>query len=1263
MNRQMKFGKSSVTQYKYIAGCFFFCMVLSLRAQNFVGIEQSSYMPLDQLHLNPAKIVDSRIRAEVHIFSGSYLFNNNYFQVPALFSQLFNPNAFTTNNPVLYTFSNILNNNKGSIVDVPNSVSLIDFVEYRGPSFMLDLGKDLKRKSSIAFFLKARSITTLSDLNRNYLFRYLDALQNPDEAVGRMDNLRFRFDRGMTNMTHFFNEIGITYATELMKKDRHTLNFGVSFKRYNGIYLSVLKTKNLYLQFDAPPVLPDGERTAQVEMDGFYTDVNTKMSNQSYNPLTLFDYTQLFSGNGGFGLDIGFTYSYTPDPKKYILTDSAKGFFREVRCDNKYYLKLSLSLTDLGYLNYNIPKLYRVMQPRASVEDWTARLGDFLFLNHFFSAQTSQENQQLTVIAPTMLRMDADVRFSSEHRYLRNTYVNIGYNHSLGQYWANETNRVANAMWSYIAIAPRYEQKDWEAALPITVFLGYLPQSPPLRVGLSGRYKYFFMGTGDLFSVLSVPSSQGISLYAGVKYGVPYACPKMFDDSLRIKDSISRIPDSLKDRDHDGVPDVKDKCIDIPGSADNFGCPVNQDSLFEKLLKKTAWQKLFVAETDSIYLQKKPYLDTLARVLRDNPGFVVLVSGEADDPLQGKKKMDSLAVVRTNALLQYMKAAGVPEQQMIGVAMRSEQPLNIVPPFRQYIMGKDEERDGILDNIDRCPTVPGLLTEEGCPATDISNEEKFVASLGDRVEFWKGLGTFAYSSEANLDEVADVMQRNPKLKCLVRTFVGREITDLERKGQLAQERADSIKAYMVRRGVAAQRIIPLGMSPYEPLGSVPTIKYIQGGEDHDRDKFLDTVDRCPTLKGLADYEGCPPDSVGDIYLRIDSLANLIKFLEDKEQLDISAAPLLVQIIDILKAHPDINILVSGIVNSTKLTNRQKNALADKRALVLKSYLIGFGVAERRIDAVGIDWQQPTHLVSQMRVLPSHLDDQEGDGVKDYEDKCPTLEGTLATHGCPQVVYEEEELLDDINRYIVFKPNKAEVYDSVYKHLDRLVKFMKRNGNINLITYGNLYNSGLAKDKQDALNWKRAHFLRDYLIKNGVDKRRLVPVGMSYLERQPWLVPNVLVFNNTQDLDGDGVKDIYDRCPRTVGSAYNYGCPYDVEKITAQIDEFSSRVYFNVGKYDLLPPTVKTLDKLVKMMLGDQTLRFVISGNADSTGSQAINRPLSLNRAVSVRNYLIKKGIAPDRLIPIGLSDRFPIGNNRTYEGRQQNRSVRFQLLE
>lgn len=1270
--------------------CFFLWGLSAgeLLSQQFNGVAQSSYMPLEQIHLNPAKIAESRMRYDVNIFGVSALYNNNFFVTRNVFKVLFKSGQFQRStllqnpDPVVTGLANINRVSKGKFADVPLGVDFLGAVTYRGPAFMYNLGKDFKRKHSIAVFLNAHTITSISGINRNYLNLYTlkaSGLSDADFA-DRLNNLRFRFKDGMSYVTNVYNEIGITYASEIYKTKQHILSGGISLKRYNGIYFSALRAKNLFFRYDAPPVLPNNERNLYVEAENYqYVNSNPNTTNNYTNPIRMFDYGQIANGNGGFGLDFGLTYVYISDTSKQTMVkDTVKGTCQEVRCENRYLLKAGISITDLGYMRYKTPQNY-VVTTKTTIKDWNTFLNDPMLYQNLLVKQPTQSGdialipkEDVVTIAPTMLRLDVDFKFPTEMPVMRNFYLNLGYNHNLSSLIAG-SKYFATPLWNYVNLSVRYELPDWEVDLPVTSFVSNVPQKPFAKIGLAGRYKYVFVGTTDLASVVGI-SSNGAGVYAGVKYGVAYACPKPFEDSLRILDSIRLVPDSLKDRDHDGVPDVKDKCIDSPGVAKNFGCPINQDSLFEDALYRIP-RDLFIYNTAIIKEHKKPPLDTLAEVLVANPRFRVLVSGEADTCLQGPKIMDSLAELRTKVLLDYMHKRKVPLKQMIGVAMRHEQPLHIVPPFRQYVLGKDDERDGILDNIDRCPTVPGLITEEGCPKTDVSNEESFGSSLGERVEFWKGLGSFAYSSQGNLDEVANIMKRNPKLKCLIRTFVGREIKDRKAKAILAQQRADTIKAYMLQRGVDSMRLIALGMSPYEPLGSVPTISYIQGIEDRDNDKISDTLDRCPTLRGDIENQGCPTAETGDIYLKVDSLSSLIKFLPDRPELDVASAPLLMQIINVLRAHPKVKLLVSGIVKVSNLTNRQKDKLANLRAEALKNYLIGFGVSSRRIDAIGLGWQQPTNVVSQMRILESHLSDGEGDGIKDYEDKCPTLEGTAANNGCPQVVYEEGEALLELEKKIVWKKNSAELEDSVYPHLTELIAFLKRNPTTHLLVYGDLYNSKLPKEKQDEINIKRANFLRNYILKKMEQERanlspcetihesKVSAVGVSYLEKTPWLVPNLMGIDPVQDYDGDGVKDIYDRCPRTQGSSYNFGCPYDVQKITRTVEGFAKKIFFDVNKYELLPPSIKVLDKLAKMMLDDESLRFVISGNADNTGNQKINQPLSLNRAISVQKYLIKQGIKADRLLPIGLSDQFPIGDNKTTQGRQQNRSVRFQLLE
>jgi outer membrane protein OmpA-like peptidoglycan-associated protein len=70
----------------------------------------------------------------------------------------------------------------------------------------------------------------------------------------------------------------------------------------------------------------------------------------------------------------------------------------------------------------------------------------------------------------------------------------------------------------------------------------------------------------------------------------------------------------------------------------------------------------------------------------------------------------------------------------------------------------------------------------------------------------------------------------------------------------------------------------------------------------------------------------------------------------------------------------------------------------------------------------------------------------------------------------------------------------------------------------------------------------------------------------------------------------------------------------------------------------------------------------IGGYTDSTGSAEFNQKLSEQRAMAVRNYMVLRGITPDRLIPMGYGETNFVATNATPEGRNQNRRVEFKFL-
>ena len=104
------------------------------------------------------------------------------------------------------------------------------------------------------------------------------------------------------------------------------------------------------------------------------------------------------------------------------------------------------------------------------------------------------------------------------------------------------------------------------------------------------------------------------------------------------------------------------------------------------------------------------------------------------------------------------------------------------------------------------------------------------------------------------------------------------------------------------------------------------------------------------------------------------------------------------------------------------------------------------------------------------------------------------------------------------------------------------------------------------------------------------------------------------------------------------------------------------VYFDFNKSSLKDASFKSLDELVDFMKLKTTLVIEIAGHTDNIGDKNYNKTLSQARAESVRNYLIKKGIAPERIVAKGYGDEQPIAENDDENGRQQNRRTEVRII-
>ena len=105
------------------------------------------------------------------------------------------------------------------------------------------------------------------------------------------------------------------------------------------------------------------------------------------------------------------------------------------------------------------------------------------------------------------------------------------------------------------------------------------------------------------------------------------------------------------------------------------------------------------------------------------------------------------------------------------------------------------------------------------------------------------------------------------------------------------------------------------------------------------------------------------------------------------------------------------------------------------------------------------------------------------------------------------------------------------------------------------------------------------------------------------------------------------------------------------------------ISFDTGSAAIKPQLRSVLDPFANSLRDDPSARVAVIGHTDNTGSDAINNPLSVDRARSVRDYLTTRGISGARVETAGRGEREPVADNSSEAGRAKNRRVEIYLRE
>ena len=259
-------------------------------------------------------------------------------------------------------------------------------------------------------------------------------------------------------------------------------------------------------------------------------------------------------------------------------------------------------------------------------------------------------------------------------------------------------------------------------------------------------------------------------------------------------------------------------------------------------------------------------LDRFTRILKENPGLKVEIGGHCT-PLQLATENLVLSEERAQSVINYFINQGIHPGRFVAVGYGNTVPFkatekihfkpntNINDRIEMKILAtdwtvpvdKDADDDGVLDEVDECPTVPGSTATNGCPDTDgdliidkyddcprlfgvkenngcpeITNETKAVLQEALRgIEFELASDVIRPVSYTILDKVVDVMQQNPDYNLKISGHTDDQGDD-DSNLILSHKRAQATKKYLIEHGVEEKRLDAFGYGETKPVADNST---------------------------------------------------------------------------------------------------------------------------------------------------------------------------------------------------------------------------------------------------------------------------------------------------------------------------------------------------------------------------------------------------------------------------------------------------------
>lgn len=254
-------------------------------------------------------------------------------------------------------------------------------------------------------------------------------------------------------------------------------------------------------------------------------------------------------------------------------------------------------------------------------------------------------------------------------------------------------------------------------------------------------------------------------------------------------------------------------------------------------------------------------------------------------------------------------------------------------------------------------------------------------------------------------------------------------------------------------------------------------------------------------------------------------------------------------------------------------------------------------------------------------------DRDGDGIADSLDKCPDVKGIAATFGCPD---RDNDGVADGDDLCPDDPGTLATHGCPDRDGDLVAD-----------------KDDLCPDAPGPVLYKGCPDTDNDGVPDNEDK---CPLQAGPVAQQ-----------GCPDTDNDGIPDHLDKCPEVAGTLANSGCPEVRAEVKKRLAFAATAIQFETGKAVIKKQSYKLLDEIVGILNEYPDYKMTIDGHTDNVGNATRNLELSRQRALSVKNYFVAKGISTERIETEGYGDTQPKATNKTAGGRAQNRRVEMDL--